>query len=104
MKRAFPVVVSVFQVVAALLIYRFLNSGGWLTHRYYDLLHDPDNLNLIPVIFEPVAVLSVIAYWMRRTAGLRRLLMILAVVQVLIVASYLAVFVWFVLTYRPRMM
>ena len=56
------------------------------------------------MIFEPVAVLSVIAYWMRRTAGLRRLLMILAVVQVLIVASYLAVFVWFVLTYRPRMM
>src|SRR5947209_19683778 len=103
MKRALPVVVSVFQVVAALSIYRFLNSGGWLTHRYYDL-HDPDSLNLIPVIFEPVAVLSVIAYWIRRTAGLHRLLMILAVVQVLIVASYLAVFVWFVLTYRPRMM
>ena len=103
MKRALPVVVSVFQVVAALWMYRFLNSGGWLTHRPWDL-HDPDSLNLIPVIFEPVAVLSVIAYWMRRTAGLRRLLMILAVVQVLIVASYLAVFVWFVLTYRPRMM
>jgi hypothetical protein len=41
---------------------------------------------------------------MRRTAGLRRLLMMLAVVQVLIVASYVAVFVWFVHTYRPRMM
>ena len=104
MKRAVPVVVSVFQIVAALSIYRFLNSGGWLTHRYYDLLQDPDNLNLIPVLFEPVAVLSVIAYWIRRTAGLRRLLMILAVVQVLIVASYLAVFALFVLTYRPRMM
>jgi hypothetical protein len=103
-KRALPAVVSVFQILAALAIYRFLNSGGWLTHRYYDLLHDPDNLNLVPVIVEPVAVLSVIAYWMRRTAGLRRLLMILAVVQVLIVASYLAVFALFVLTYRPRMM
>lgn len=102
MKRALPVVVSVFQIVAAVWIYRFLNSGGWLTHHYD--LRDPDSLNLIPVIFEPVAVLSVIAYWMRRTAGLRRLLMMLAVVQVLIVASYVAVFVWFVVTYRPRMM
>jgi hypothetical protein len=101
-KRAFPVVVSVFQVVAAVWIYRFLNTGGWLTHRYD--LSDPNSLNLVPVIFEPVAVLSVIAYWMRRTARLRRLLMILGVVQVLIVVSYLAVFALFVLTYRPRMM
>src|SRR5947209_7082687 len=103
MKRALPVVVSVFQVVAAVWMYRFLNSGGWLTHRPWDL-HDPDSLNLIPVIFEPVAVLSVIAYWMRRNPSFRRQLMILAFVQVLIIASYLAVFVCFVLTYRPRMM
>ncbi|MFL6529684.1 MAG: hypothetical protein ACJ8KX_04380 [Chthoniobacterales bacterium] len=103
MKRAVPLVVSVFQVVAALWMYRFLNSGGWLTHRPWDL-HDLNSLNLIPVIFEPVAVLSVIAYWMRRTARLHRLLMILAVVQVLILTGYLVVFIGFVLTYRPRMM
>lgn len=73
-----------------------------LTHRYD--LRDTDSLNLIPVTFEPVAVLSVIAYWVRGTVSLLRLLMILAVVQVLIVAGYVAVFVCFVLTYRPRML
>jgi len=92
----------VFQIVAAVWMCRFLNSGGWLTHHYD--LHDPDSLNLIPVIFEPVAVLTVLLYWLRRTPFLYRLLLISAAGQLLIVLAYLAFFLAFVLTYKPRMM
>ena len=40
-------------------------SGGWLTIRYQ--LNDPTIVNLILAIFEPIAVASVIAYWIWRT-------------------------------------
>jgi hypothetical protein len=56
------------------------------------------------VIFEPIAVLGVFAYWIWRTRRLYRLLFFLFLGQLLIGASYLAVFLLFVLTYRPRIM
>ena len=96
------IIYSAVILIGAVWMYRFLNSGGWLTHHYQ--LNDPDSLNLIPVIFEPVAVLGVVAYWVWRTRGLYRLLFFLFLGQLLIGAAYLAVFVLFVLTYKPRMM
>ena len=102
MKRALIVSLSLFQLIAAVVIYRFLNSGGWLTHRYD--LSDPNSLNLVPVIFEPIAVLTVLFYWIRRTPLLYRLLVITAIGQLLIVSAYVALLVGFALTYHPRMM
>lgn len=84
------------------MIYRFLNSGGWLTHRYD--LRDADSLNLIPVIFEPLALLSVVAYWLWRRPFLYRLLLIMAIGQLLIIAGFVALFLLFVFTYHPRLM
>jgi hypothetical protein len=92
---------SAVILIGAVWVYRFLNSGGWLTHHYQ--LNDLDSLNLIPVIFEPIAVLGVIAYWIWRTRLLERLLFILFLLQLLIGAAFLTVFLWFVLTWKPRL-
>ena len=94
--------VSLLHIIAAAVIYRFLYKGGWLTHHYD--LRDSDSFNLIPVIFEPIAVLSVLTYWIWRTSLLYRLMLILAVVQLLIIAGFVALIIWFKLTYHPRMM
>ncbi len=96
------IIYSAVILIGAVWMYRFLNSGGWLTHHYE--LTDPDSLNLVPVIFEPIAVLAVVAYWVWRTRGLYRVLFFLFLGQLLIGAGYLAVFLLFVLTYKPRMM
>jgi hypothetical protein len=96
------IIYSAVILIGAAWMDRFLNSGGWLTHHYQ--LNDPDNLNLIPVIFEPIAVLGVATYWVWRTHALYRLLFFLFLGQLLIGMSYLAVFLLFVLTYKPRMM
>lgn len=55
---------SAVHVVAAVAVYRHLISGGWLTNRYQ--LNDPNIVNLLLAIFEPIAILSVIAYWIAR--------------------------------------
>jgi len=94
--------VSLLHIISAALIYRGLYKGGWLTHHYR--LHDSDNINLFPVIFEPIAILCVIAYWIWRTRFFYRLMFILAVIQLLIAAGFVASMVYFHLTYRPRMM
>lgn len=92
-------------MIGAIWVYRFLNSGGWLTHDYQlSQLNDPDSLNLIPVIFEPIAVLGVIAYWTWKTQSLYRVLFSFFLVQLLIGAAFLSVFLLFVLTWKPRLM
>jgi hypothetical protein len=96
------IIYSAVILIGAVWMYRFLNSGGWLTHHYQ--LNDPDSLNLIAVIFEPIAVVGVVVYWVWRTRGGYRLLFFLFLGQLLIGMSYLAVFLLFVLTYKPRMM
>jgi len=96
------IIYSAVILIGAVWMYRFLNSGGWLTHHYQ--LSDPDSLNLVPVIFEPIAVVGVVVYWVWRTRALYRLLFFLFLGQLLIGAGYLAVFLLFVLTYKPRMM
>jgi hypothetical protein len=99
--RIKPIIYSAVILIGAIWVYRFLNSGGWLTHHYQ--LNDPDSLNLIPVIFEPIAVLGVIAYWIWRTRLLYRLLFFLVLLQLLIGAAFLSVFLFFVLTWKAKM-
>jgi hypothetical protein len=93
---------SVFNVIAAAVIYRFLYQTGWVTHHYD--LRDRDSINLAPVIIEPVAVLCVLAYWVWRTPFLYRLMFVLAVIQMLFGAAFVADVLYFSLTYHPRMM
>jgi hypothetical protein len=78
------IIYSAVILIGAVWMYRFLNSGGWLTHPYQlNQLNDPDSLNLVPVIFEPIAVLGVVAYWVWRTRKLYRLLFFLFLGQLL---------------------
>src|SRR5205809_8039144 len=87
---------SAVILIGAVWMYRFLNSGGWLTHHYQlSQLNDPDSLNLIPLIFEPISVLGVVAYWVWRTRPLYRLLFFLFLGQPLVWASYLSIFPFF---------
>src|SRR5438045_6916315 len=98
------IIYSAVTLIGAVWMYRFLNSGGWLTHHYQlNQLNDPDSLNLIPVIFEPIAVLGVVAYWVWRTRELYRLLFFLFLGQLLIAGSFLAVLLLFVSTSTPAL-
>ena len=101
--RTKPIIYSAVILVGAGWTYRFLYTGGWLTNPYYRL-NDPDIVNLLVAIFEPIAVVAVIAYWIWRTRALYRLLFIFFITQLIVGAGYLAVFLFFVLTYKPRMM
>jgi hypothetical protein len=93
---------SVVHLVAAGLVYRHLISGGWLTNHYQ--LNDPNLVNLVLAIFEPIAVLSVIAFWIFRRPAFQRVMAILCVVQVLIGAGFLIFVVLFAVTWHPKMM
>ena len=94
--------ISVVHVIAATWVYRYLITGGWLTHHYQ--LNDPNIVNLVLAIFEPVAILSVIAYWLSRKRFLYRLISILCFVQLLIGAGFLTFILLFMLTWHPKMM
>lgn len=94
--------ISVVHVVAATAVYRHLITGGWLTNRYQ--LNDPNIVNLALAIFEPIAVVSVIAYWLLRKRVLYRLISILCLVQILIGAGFLIFILLFVFTWHPKLM
>lgn len=94
--------ISAVHVVAAAAVYRHLITGGWLTNHYQ--LNDPNIINLALAIFEPVAVVSVIAYWLWRKPFLHRLISILCLVQVLIGAGFLIFILLVVFTWHPKMM
>jgi hypothetical protein len=93
---------SIGHLIAAAAVYWFLITGGWLTNRYH--LDDPNIVNLLLAIFEPIAVLSVIAYWIWRTPSLRRSMFILFVIQILIGAGFVLFFLFFAITWHPKMM
>ena len=93
---------SAVNIIAAVAVYWHLINGGWLMNQYQ--LDDPNIVNLVLAIFEPVAILSVIAYWIWRTAFLRRLVAIMGVIQILIGVGFLAFFIIFALTWQPKMM
>ena len=96
------VLISVVHVVAATAVYRHLITGGWLTNRYQ--LNDPNIVNLVLAIFEPIAIASVVAYWLWRKPSLYRLISILCLVQLLIGAGFLIFLLFFALTWHPKMM
>ena len=93
--------ISVVHVVAATAVYRHLITGGWLTNHYQ--LNDPNVVNLVLAIFEPIAVVSVVAYWIWRTPFLGRLLWRLFLVQILIGAGFLIFIRFFFITWKPKM-
>ena len=95
-------VISVVHVVAATTVYRYLITGGWLTNRYQ--LNDPNIVNLVLAMFEPIAIVSVIVYWLLRKPFLYRLMSILCLVQILIGAGFLIFILLFALTWHPKMM
>jgi hypothetical protein len=96
------VLCSIVHLIAAVAVYWFLITGGWLTNQYH--LNDPNIVNLLLAIFEPIAVLSVIAYWIGRTPFFRRLMSILFVIQILIGGGFLLFLLLFVMTWHPKMM
>jgi len=93
---------SAVNIIAAVAVYWHLITGGWLMNQYR--FDDPNIVNLLLAIFEPIAILSVIAYWIWKTAFLRRLVTIMAVIQILIGAGFLPFFIFFFLTWHPKMM
>lgn len=94
--------ISVVHLVAATAVYRYLITGGWLTNHYH--LNDPNIVNLVLAIFEPIAVISVIAYWLLRKPFLYRLISILSLFQILIGAGFVVFILLFALTWHPKMM
>jgi len=94
--------ISVVHVVAATVVYWHLITGGWLTNHYQ--LNDPNIINLVLAIFEPIAIVSVIAYWLSRKRFLYLLISILCFVQLLIGAGFLTFILLFMLTWHPKMM
>jgi hypothetical protein len=94
--------ITLVHVITAAAIYRYLITGGWLTNRYQ--LNDPNIVNLALAIFEPIAILSVIAYWLLRKPFLYRLISILCLVQILIGAGFLIFILLFVFTWHAKMM
>ena len=97
-----PVIYSIVTLIGAAWIYRLLITGGWLTNHYR--WNDPDIINLFLAIVEPVLALGVVAYWFWRTPFLYRLLFIFFLIQLLIEAGFLAFILFFVFTWKPKMM
>src|ERR1043166_8380243 len=94
--------ISVVHVIAAAAIYRYLITGGWLSNHYQ--LNDPNIVNLALAIFEPIAIVSVMAYWLSRKRFLYRLITILCLLQLLICAGFLIFILLFALTWHPKLM
>jgi hypothetical protein len=95
-------IISLVHVVAAAAIYRYLITGGWLTNRYQ--LNDPNIVNLALAIFEPIAIGSVIVYWLLRKPFLYRLISILCLVQILVGVGFAIFILLFVFTWHAKMM
>jgi hypothetical protein len=94
--------ITLVHVIAATAVYRYLITGGWLTNHYQ--LNDPNIVNLVLAIFEPIAIVSVIAYWLLRKPALYRLMSILFFVQILIGVGFLAFILLFMFTFHPKLM
>jgi hypothetical protein len=100
--RSKALLFSVVQLIAAVFVYWHLITGGWLTNHYQ--INDPNIVNLVFAIFEPIAIVSVIAYWIWRKSFLYRLISILFLVQIIIGGGFLILFLLFMLTWHPKMM
>jgi hypothetical protein len=94
--------ITLVHVIAAAAVYRYLITGGWLTNHYQ--INDPNIVNLVLAIFEPIAVISVIAYWVMRKPGFYRLMSILCFVQIFIGVGFLVFILLFMFTWHPKLM
>src|SRR6478672_6976906 len=92
------IVYSAINLFAASAVYRYIMSGGWLTNHYH--FDDPNIVNLILAIFEPIAVLVVLAYWIGRTSFLYRALFLFMIVQVLIGLGFATFLLFFMITWH----
>jgi hypothetical protein len=97
-----PILFSAVHVLAATAVYRYLITGGWLTNHYQ--LNDPNIVNLFLAIFEPIAILNVIVYWIARRPFLYRTMFLLGLVQILIGTGFLVFVLLFAITWHPKMM
>jgi hypothetical protein len=95
-------ILSIIHFIAAAAIYRYLITGGWLTNHYH--LNDPNIVNLGLALFEPVAILVVISYWIWRTLLLYRFVFVLGGIQILIGFGFLLFVLLFALTWHPKLM
>jgi hypothetical protein len=102
MVTAKPIIYSAVNLIVAVAVYRLLISGGWITHHYD--LHDPDVVNLVLAIVEPILGLLVIAYWIWRTPAFYRVLFVSFIVQLVIAAGFIAFIGFFFLTWKPKSM
>jgi hypothetical protein len=93
---------SAIHLIAAIAVYWHLITGGWLTIHYR--LDDPNIVNLFLAIFEAIAVVTVVAFWIWRTPFFRRLMSILCIIQILVGAGFLIFFLVFAVTWHPKMM
>ena len=100
--NAKAIVYSAINLIAAIFVYRYLITGGWLTNHYH--VDDPNIVNLVLAIFEPIAVLSVIVFWIYRKPFLYRTIFILVIVQILIGLGFLSFLLFFFITWHPRLM
>ncbi len=100
--KARSIIYSAINLIAALAIYSHLISGGWLRTRYE--LSDPNIVNLLLAIYEPVAVVVVLAYWVRRSRALYRALFISFVLQIVILAAFAVFILFFFVSWKPKMM
>jgi hypothetical protein len=94
--------ITLVHVIAATAVYRYLITGGWLTNHYQ--FNDPNIVNLLLAIFEPIAIISVIAYWLLRKPGLYRLMSILCFFQIFIGVGFLVFILLFMFTWHPKLM
>jgi len=99
--RPWVIIVCVVHLLFAWAIYWMLNDGGWLTASYSWI--DPDNFHLVLAVFEALCVVVVIALVAARKRFFYKLLLDLLIIQFIIGASLLSLFLWFVLTYQPRL-
>jgi hypothetical protein len=97
-----PVIYTVVALVIAVWVLRLLQTGGWLTHHYE--WNDPNTINFVLMLVEPLVILGVIAYWIWRTAGLYRVLFISFVLQLVVAAGFVAFFSFFFFTWKPKLM
>jgi len=100
--RSKAVIFSVVHLIAATAVYWYLITGGWLTNHYQ--INDPNIVNLVLAIFEPITVVSVIGYWIWRKSFLYRLISVLGLIQVLIGVGFLIFILLFMLLWHPKMM
>jgi len=96
------IVYSAVNLIGAILVYRYLITGGWLTNHYQ--LNDPNIVNLVLAIFEPIVVAGIVAYWIWRTRLFYRLLFFLFLAQLLVGAGFLGFILLFFITWKPKMM